>query len=471
MEIEPSSSSVSVPPPKPISRMWWVESKNMWEIAAPAMITEVTQFSISFITAAFVGHLGAVELAAVSIVQNVLETFVFGFMLGMGSALETLCGQAVGAGQLDMLGVYMQRSWIISMITAFCLAPVYALASPILKLIHQDKHISELAGKFAIWVMPQLFLYALNFPLQKFLQAQSKVWVLTSISTVVLGIHAILNWVFVTKLRYGLVGAAIVADFSWLLVVLGQIIYVISGYFPQAWTGFSWKAFKSLGSFVKLSLASAIMLCLELWYTTVVILMVGWLKNPEIAVDAISICVRVSNELGAGNHKAAKFSVVLTIVTSTVIGAIFTGVVLATKNEFPKLFTTKHEVIEEASKLGKFLAATIFLNSITPVLHGVAVGAGWQFQVAFVNIVCYYVFGLPIGAVLGYKFDFGVKGIWSGMLIGYILQIIFLLYIIHKTNWQKEASDAEERVRNWGGNSEPKRIGTEEEAIPPNDNI
>ncbi|CAN1337353.1 Protein DETOXIFICATION 33 [Linum perenne] len=444
MEIEPSSSSVSVPPPKPISRMWWVESKNMWEIAAPAMITEVTQFSISFITAAFVGHLGAVELAAVSIVQNVLETFVFGFMLGMGSALETLCGQAVGAGQLDMLGVYMQRSWIISMITAFCLAPVYALASPILKLIHQDKHISELAGKFAIWVMPQLFLYALNFPLQKFLQAQSKVWVLTSISTVVLGIHAILNWVFVTKLRYGLVGAAIVADFSWLLVVLGQIIYVISGYFPQAWTGFSWKAFN---------------MNIQLWT-----LMVALGFNAAISV-------RVSNELGAGNHKAAKFSVVLTIVTSTVIGAIFTGVVLATKNEFPKLFTTKHEVIEEASKLGKFLAATIFLNSITPVLHGVAVGAGWQFQVAFVNIVCYYVFGLPIGAVLGYKFDFGVKGIWSGMLIGYILQIIFLLYIIHKTNWQKEASDAEERVRNWGGNSEPKRIGTEEEAIPPNDNI
>lgn len=28
---------------------------------------------------------------------------------------------------------------------------------------------------------------------------------------------------------------------------------------------------------------------LELWYYTVVILMVGWLKNPEIAVDAVSI--------------------------------------------------------------------------------------------------------------------------------------------------------------------------------------
>ncbi|CAI0377153.1 unnamed protein product [Linum tenue] len=462
MEIEHPAAGASAPlspNPKTMAPTWWAESKNMWEIAAPALITEVSQFSISFVTAAFVGHLGSLQLAAVSIVQNVLETFVFGFMLGMGSALETLCGQAVGAGQTHMLGIYMQRSWIICMVTALCLAPVYILATPILKLLHQDKRISELAGKFAIWVVPQLFLYALNFPLQKFLQAQSKVWVLTSISTVVLGIHALLNWIFVAKLGYGVVGAAVVADVSWLLVVLGQMIYVVSGYFPEAWTGFSMKAFKSLGGFVKLSLASAIMLCLELWYTTVVILMVGWLKNPEIAVDAISICmniqlwtlmvalgfnaavsVRVSNELGAGNHKAAKFSVMVTVTTSTILGLIFAAAVLATKNEFPKLFTSKPEVIHEASKLGYFLAATIFLDSILPVLHGVAVGAGWQFQVALINIVCYYVFGLPIGALLGYKFEYGVKGIWTGMLVGIVLQIGSLVYIIYKTNWQKEVS-------------------------------
>ncbi|CAI0377187.1 unnamed protein product [Linum tenue] len=392
MEIEHPAAGASAPlspNPKTMAPTWWAESKNMWEIAAPALITEVSQFSISFVTAAFVGHLGSLQLAAVSIVQNVLETFVFGFMLGMGSALETLCGQAVGAGQTHMLGIYMQRSWIICMVTALCLAPVYILATPILKLLHQDRRISELAGKFAIWVVPQLFLYALNFPLQKFLQAQSKVWVLTSISTVVLGIHGLLNWVFVAKLGYGVVGAAVVADVSWLLVVLGQMIYVVSGYFPEAWTGFSMKAFN---------------MNIQLWT-----LMVALGFNAAVSV-------RVSNELGAGNHKAAKFSVMVTVTTSTILGLIFAAAVLATKNEFPKLFTSKPEVIHEASKLGYFLAATIFLDSILPVLHGVAVGAGWQFQVALINIVCYYVFGLPIGALLGYKFEYGVTRTCSWLI-------------------------------------------------------
>ncbi|KAL7118848.1 hypothetical protein ACP275_02G026600 [Erythranthe tilingii] len=465
----------------------WDESKKLWEIALPAILTTVTQFSIGFVTVAFVGHLGDVELAAVSVVQNVLEGFVFGIMLGMGSALETLCGQAVGAGQYEMLGIYTQRSCVITLVTSLLLLPLYIFTTPILNLLRQDKKISEMAGKYALWVVPQLFAYALNFPVQKFLQAQSKIWVMTSISIFVLGFHVLLNWILVVKFEKGLLGAAIAENISWWLVVIGQIVYVVSGFFPESWTGFSLLAFKSLYSFVKLSLASAIMLCLELWYYTLVILMVGWLKNPEIAVDAISICmnlelwtlmialgfnaaisVRVSNELGANNPKAAKFSVIVTVVTSLIFGVIFTAAILATRDYFPILFSNKDEVIKETSKLGYFLAATIFLNSVQPVLHGVAVGAGWQLSVALINIGCYYIFGLPFGALLGYKLDLGVKGIWLGMLAGCLLQTVILIIFVLRANWSEEALLAEERVKTYGATPLPQDESAENGIISDN---
>ncbi|KAK6136814.1 hypothetical protein DH2020_029449 [Rehmannia glutinosa] len=398
----------------------WDESKKMWEIAGPAILTTVAQFSIGFVTIAFVGHLGEVELAAVSVVQN----------LGMGSALETLCGQAVGAGQYEMLGIYMQRSCIITIVTAFLLTPLYIFTSPILNLLRQDREISDLAGKYALWVIPHCFL----------------------------GFHVVLNWILVTKLGKGLVGAAIAENISWWLVVLAQIVYVVSGFFPESWTGFSSSAFKSLYSFVKLSLASALMLCLELWYYTVVILMVGWLKNPEIAVDAISICmnlelwtlmitlgfnaaisVRVSNELGANNPKAAKFSVVVSVVTSTLFGVVFTAAILATRDYFPRFFS------------GTF--------------SGVAVGAGWQLSVALINVGCYYVFGLPFGALLGYKFDLGVKGIWLGMLAGCLLQTVILILYVLRANWSKEALHAEERLRCYATTPLPQNESTENGTI------
>ncbi|XP_042507734.1 protein DETOXIFICATION 33-like isoform X2 [Macadamia integrifolia] len=396
----------------------------------------------------------------------------------MGSALETLCGQAVGAGQINMLGVYLQRSWIITGVTALLLTPLYVYASPILKLLHQSNNISELAGRYSTWVIPQLFALAFNFPIQKFFQSQGRVWVMTIISIVVLAFHVLLNWVLVTKLGHGMAGAAIAANISWWLIVLAQIVYVVSGYFPDAWTGFSLSAFHHLAAFVKLSLASAIMLCLELWYYTAVILLVGSLKNPDIAVDAVSICmnlqqwtlmialgfnaavsVRVSNELGAKHPRAAKFSVVVAVTTSALFGILFTAAILATKSDFPQLFTEKPVVIRETSKLAYLLAATILLSNIQPVLHGVAVGAGWQSLMAFINIGCYYIFGLPVGALLGYKFDFGVQGIWSGMLVGSLLQTVILLFILFRANWDKEALQAEQRVQTWGGPSEPQANG------------
>lgn len=69
--------------------------------------------------------------------------------MGMGSALETLCGQAFGAGQLRMLGIYMQRSWVILLTTACLLVPIYVWSPPILELIGETTEISTAAG-FAI---------------------------------------------------------------------------------------------------------------------------------------------------------------------------------------------------------------------------------------------------------------------------------------------------------------------------------
>lgn len=40
---------------------------------------------------------------------------------------------------------------------------------------------------------------------------------------------------------------------------------------------------------------------------------------------------------------------------------------------------------------------------------GVAVGCGWQAFVAYVNVGCYYVVGIPLGCLLGFKFDLGAK--------------------------------------------------------------
>nr|AFK40630.1 unknown [Lotus japonicus] len=94
-------------------------------------------------------------------------------------------------------------------------------------------------------------------------------------------------------LQWGLVGAAVVLNGTWWFIVVAQLVYIFSGRCGPAWGGFSWGAFQNLWGFFRLSLASAVMLCLETWYFMVLILFAGYLKNAEVSVDAFSICMNI----------------------------------------------------------------------------------------------------------------------------------------------------------------------------------
>ncbi|KAL4638954.1 hypothetical protein ACB092_03G183300, partial [Castanea dentata] len=425
-----NADNADIPPiksPVDFYRAFLTESKKLWYLAGPAIFTSLCQYSLGAVTQVFLGQVGTLDLAAFSMENSVIAGFSLGIMLGMGSALETLCGQAFGAGQIDMLGIYMQRSWVILTTTGLFLSLLYIFAAPLLKLIGQTEAISDAAGVFALYMLPQLFAYALNFPMVKFLQSQSKIFVIALIAAVTLALHTVFSWLLILKLGWGLVGAAVVLDLSWWLIVIVQLLYILSGSCGRAWSGFSLKAFHNLWGFVKLSLASAVMICLEVWYFMALILFAGYLQNAEVSIDALSICmnilvwtimeslgmnaaisVRVSNELGAAHPRTAKFSLVVAVITSFLIGVIISVILILTRNLYPSLFSSDASVETLVKQLTPILALCIVIDNVQPVLSGVAIGAGWQGIVAYVNIACYYVFGIPLGLILGYKLDWGV---------------------------------------------------------------
>jgi MATE family multidrug resistance protein len=105
------------------------------------------------------------------------------------------------------------------------------------------------------------------------------------------------------------------------------------------------------------------------------------------------------------------------------------------------------------ASLGVVFAFTLLLNSVQPVLSGVAVGAGWQWLVAYVNLGCYYIIGIPVGYLIAFPLRGGVQGMWGGMLAGVGLQTLILVAIMLRTDWGKEASEAKSRIRKWGGSA------------------
>ncbi|KAE9454129.1 hypothetical protein C3L33_13969, partial [Rhododendron williamsianum] len=189
------------------------------------------------------------------------------------------------------------------------------------------------------------------------------------------------------------------------------------------------------------------------------------LLNAELSVDALSICVRVSNELGSAHPATAKFSVLVATVTSFLVGLVIALVLIIARKQYPNLFSNSTEVKQLVYSLTVTLGINIVINSIQPTLSGVAIGAGWQAYVAYVNVGCYYFFGIPLGLGLGYAADMGVSGIWDGMLAGTALQTCILFWMIYRTNWNKEACIAGDRIKQWGGTVDlPKETDVENEA-------
>ncbi|KAL5079005.1 hypothetical protein RYX36_007426 [Vicia faba] len=452
-----------------LTRKVLIESKKLWHIVGPAIFSRIASYSMLVITQIFAGHLGDLELAAISIANNVIVGFDFGLLLGMASALETLCGQAFGAKQYHMLGVYMQRSWIVLFICCIFLLPIYLFATPVLRVLGQPEDLSVLSGEVAMWLIPLHFAFAFQFPLNRFLQSQLKTAAIAWASLMALLVHVFVSWLFVYKFQLGVIGTAATLNFSWWALALGLYLYTAYGGCPLTWKGFSMEAFSGLWEFLKLSAASGVMLCLENWYYRILILMTGNLPNAEIAVDALSICmtvngmemmiplaffaatgVRVANELGAGNGKGAKFATIVAVLTSLTIGIFFWILILALHNKFGYIFTTSKPVLDEVSKLSLLLAFTILLNSIQPVLSGVAIGSGWQSYVAYINLGCYYIIGVPLGFLMGWYFKQGVMGIWAGMIFGgTATQTLILCWITLKCDWEKEAAKAKLHITKW----------------------
>ncbi|BAU02277.1 Protein DETOXIFICATION 35 [Vigna angularis] len=446
--------------------VFWTETVKIWRIAFPMALSALFQLFTLLSNSVYAGHLGDLELSSISVYQGVLGSIYFYLLLGMSSALSTLCGQAFGAGQIQSTCIYVQRSWIILSSICIILLPIYVYSTPILRLLGQEKEIADLAGRYSRQAIPYMFSCSITFPLQAFLQSQSKVKAIMCFEFLGFLLQNVLLYIFVTVFGGGTSEIAMVTNIVAWLYALALFVYTI--FWCKEWSEFSWMAFRDLWAFAKFSFSASVMSCLEQLYGTCIVLLAGQLDNPVIAVGSYSICfnvqglhsmlvlairaatsIRVSNSLGMSHPRAAKYSFCVTMLQSLLLGILFMTLTFLSKEEFAKIFTNSEEMIGAAADLAYLLGVSMVLNSVSQVMLGVAVGSGWQVMVGYINLACYYIVGLPIGYFLGLNQHLGVKGLWGGTLCGRALQILVLLVIIWKTNWSKEVEQTAHRMRIW----------------------
>ncbi|CAN6445889.1 unnamed protein product [Victoria cruziana] len=421
----------------------FLEVKRQLWLAGPLTSTSVLQFCLQLVSVMFVGHLGELSLSSASMATSFAGVTGFSLLLGMGSALDTLCGQAYGAKQ-------------------------YHLLEPILLAFGQDPEISAAAGVYARWMIPSIFGYGLLQSHVRYLQMQNIVFPMVMSSGIAALLHVLLCWLLVFKSGLGHRGAALANSLSyWINTFLLALYIKFSVACKKTWTGFSKEALNDIPNFIRLAIPSALMVCLEFWSFEMIVLLSGLLPNPKLETSVLSICLntasllwmvpfglggavstRVSNELGAGKPQAARLAVRV-VVFMAVAGALIIGTtMILVRNIWGYLYSSEERVVKYVSLMIPLLAASNIADGTQCVLSGAVRGCGWQKIGAFVNLGAYYVVGLPCAVCFAFVFHVGGKGLWLGIMCGLLVQALLLLAITVCTNWDEEARKARDRVYN-----------------------
>ncbi|PSR89466.1 Protein DETOXIFICATION like [Actinidia chinensis var. chinensis] len=449
-----------------VSKSTIVELKKQVHLAGPLVVVSLLQYSLQMISVMFIGHLGELSLSSASMATSFAGVTGFSLMMGMGSVLETLCGQDYGAKQYHMLGIHMQRAMLVLMLMGIPVALLWACTGYIFISCGQVPEISTQAGIYARWLILSIFPYGLLQCQTRFLQTQNNIWPLMTSTAITSLIHVLVCWCLVFGFGLGSRGAALSSAISyWTNVSILAIYIKFSPACEKTWMGFSKEGMRNIFGFLSLAVPSALMVCLEFWSYEFLVLMSGLLPNPKletsmmsVSLNAISVVyripfgfasavsTRVSNELGAGRPQAARLAVRVVILLAVAEGFLVGLLSIAVRDVWGYLYTNDKEVVKYFASIMPVLATSVFMDGIQGVLSGAARGCGRQKLGAFVNLGAYYLVGLPCAIILTFVFHFGGKGLWMGIIGGSGLQALLLLTITMRTDWEQQASKARHRV-------------------------
>nr|XP_037843155.1 multidrug and toxin extrusion protein 1 isoform X13 [Chlorocebus sabaeus] len=101
------------------------------------------------------------------------------------------------------------------------------------------------------------------------------------------------------------------------------------------------------------------------------------------------------------------------------------------------------DIINLVAQVVPIYAVSHLFEALACTSGGVLRGSGNQKVGAIVNTVGYYVVGLPIGITLMFATKLGVMGLWSGIIICTVFQAVCFLGFIIQLNWKKACQQAQ----------------------------
>jgi MATE family multidrug resistance protein len=435
------------------------EFKYNIKLATPVILGMLGHTLVAFVDNIMVGQLGTAELAAVSL-GNSFMFIAMSLGIGFSTAITPLIAEADGEGNLEKgKESFKHGLFLCTFLGVFLFLGVFT-AEPILYYMDQPEEVVVLAIPYLNLVAASLIPLVIFQAFKQFSDGMSITRYPMYATLIANVVNVILNYIFIFGKfgmpQLGIVGAAI-GTLASRIIMLFYLWYLLSQHYRTREYVMNIRLFKlskkMMNKIIGLGFPSAMQMFFEVAIFTAAIWLSGILgKNPQAANQialnlssmtfmvaiglSVTAMIRIGNQKGLRRFKELRRIAVSIFLLATCFAIIFGILFFIFNTALPKIyldyndpakFTDNFEVWSMASKL--LLIAAVF--QISDTMQVVALGALRGMQdvkiPTLITFIAYWLIGFPISYYLSMFTDYGISGIWFGLLAGLTSCAIMLL--------------------------------------------
>ena len=452
-------ATVTYEPEKELPRI----SKMLWDIMAlaiPAVISFLFACFTNIGTFAVIRRLDPKYTGALGL-GSAISAFI-SFVSGM----DTLIPQSFGKKDYSMCGVYMNRGIVIFTVIGIPLNIVVLFSTQILGALSVERSMAELAGLYAICLIPNMVLTTLTGPMTSFMSGQRVVIPNTIIGCSIAILQPFIVLLFVNWLNQGYLGVAYASGVSAALSLILSAVYIYkSDKFIKAIAPWNEEVFKGWKSFIGVCGHSGIMSCLAAWGYHIMSFFAGQLTTEEMAAHVALLNVLawlyaftvgfgnaattlVGNKLGENNVPEAKAYAKVCLITNFSFSVVGELLALIFRNQIGQLFSSDAKVQEIVSSVVPVIVIANIFDVNQGVFSRIIYGLGKQKYASIVLLISHWAVRIPIAVITTFVFKMGLYGLWTTYIFSYACAAIGFAYLVIKEDWYKVVREIHERIEN-----------------------
>lgn len=430
------------------SLTWRDEMRATLRLAVPVTAVEIGLMLMGTVDTMFAGRVSGLALASVAMGHAYLWVVA---ILGIGilMVLDPIVSQAVGAGDETALARGVQRALVLVIPLAVLSGALLSCGESVFAFLRQPPDVIPIASRFARASIPGMLpLYAF-IVLRQTLQARHRVAPIVVAIVVANLVNLLLNWMFV----FGRLGAPALGPVgtAWANSVARWVMFLTL-------LALTWRelrpfllpirrdafAVRPLLRMLGIGIPIAIQYELEVNAFAVVAVMMGWIGATQMAAHQVSIslaaltfmvplgvsaaaAVNVGRAVGRGDAAEVRRAAGAALVVGVGFMALSGLAMLTVPRLLARVYTGDPAVLAVAAALIPLAGLFQVFDGTQVVAVGILRGTGDTRTPMIINVLGFWLLGVPVSWYLGVHLARGPVGLWSGFVVGLAAVAAFLL--------------------------------------------